>query len=361
MTIPDLAAPETSEVTFPVTGMTCASCVRRVEKALGRVDGVRDATVNLATEKAHVVYDPQIASAAGMRAAVEKAGYGVRELDPSRSSVAPTRPAFGVGVTDQAVAAAPQPSAASESTTPDVDPVELERQRELDDLRRKWVVSLTVGVVMMALTYAPTSVPMDVLAPVMLIAATIVQFWAGRPIYQAAWTAARHGGTDMNTLVAVGTSVAYAYSAFVTLWPRVAMQLGFPGDLYFETGVIVIALILLGRWLEARAKRQTGAAIQALMGLQVRTARVVRDGLERDLPIEAVQVGDLVRVRPGEKVPVDGLVEDGRSAVDESHDLRKRRVGADAGGSEDKAAGGVERGANHHVARTLVNRQAFTG
>ncbi len=119
-------------------------------------------------------------------------------------------------------------------------------------------------------------------------------------------------------MIAVGTSVAYVYSAFLTLWPRLAMLWGLPQDLYFETGVIVIALVLLGRWLEARAKRQTGEAIKALMGLQARTARVIRDGLERDLPIEQVQVGDLVRVRPGEKVPVDGVIEDGRSTVDES-------------------------------------------
>ena len=159
---------------------------------------------------------------------------------------------------------------------------------------------------------------MDVLAPLMLIAATVVQFWAGAPIYQAAWAAARHGGTNMNTLIAVGTSVAYAYSAFVTLWPRLAMQWGFPQHLYFETGVIIIALILLGRWLEARAKKQTGAAIKALMGLQAKTARVIRNGVEQDIPIEAVQVGDLVRVRPGEKVPVDGVIDEGRSALDES-------------------------------------------
>jgi P-type Cu+ transporter len=170
----------------------------------------------------------------------------------------------------------------------------------------------------MAVMYLPLNISMDVLAPLLLIVASVVQFWAGRPIYQAAWAAARHGGTNMNTLIAVGTSVAYAYSAFVTLWPRLAMDWGFPQHLYFETGVIIIALILLGRWLEARAKKQTGAAIKALMGLQAKTARVIRDGIERDIPIETVQVGDLVRVRPGEKVPVDGVLEEGRSALDES-------------------------------------------
>src|SRR6185437_13439644 len=150
------------------------------------------------------------------------------------------------------------------------------------------------------------------------IAATIIQFWAGGTFYAAAWAAARHGSTNMNTLVAVGTSVAYGYSAFVTLWPALARRWGFQEHLYYETAVIIIALILLGRWLEARAKKQTGAAIKALMGLQARTARVIRDGREQDLPIEAVRVGDLVRVRPGEKVPVDGVVAEGRSSLDES-------------------------------------------
>jgi Cu+-exporting ATPase len=297
MAITDLASTDAAEVTFPVTGMTCASCVRRIEKALGKVEGVSEANVNLATEQAHVVFDPSRASMDSMRTAVAKAGYSIREVPEKSAATA-----------DAAPSASPE------------DSQDLERQRELDDLKRKWTISLAVGVAMMALTYAPLNVPMDVLAPLMLIAATIVQFWAGRSIYQAAWVAARHGATNMDTLIAVGTSVAYGYSAFVTLWPRLAMQWGFanPENLYFETGVIIIALILLGRWLEARAKRQTGAAIRALMGLQVRTARVIRDGVEHDLPIEAVLVGDMVRVRPGEKVPVDGVVEDGRSGLDES-------------------------------------------
>src|SRR6266498_2819428 len=281
------------EVTFPVAGMTCASCVRRIEKALNKVDGVDHASVNLATENATVRYDPAVASPAQMQAAVEKAGYQVRET-PS---------------------VAPQTTAQVEATE---DPLDLERQREIDDLNRKWVVSLAAGLAMMALSFIPLNVPMDVLAPIMLIAATVVQFWAGAPIYRAAWSAARHGGTNMNTLIAVGTSVAYAYSAFVTLWPRLAMQWAFPQHLYFETAVIIIALILLGRWLEARAKKQTSAAIKPLMGLQAKTARVIRDGVEQDVPIQDVQVADLIRVRPGEKVPVDGVIEEGRSALDES-------------------------------------------
>jgi Cu+-exporting ATPase len=298
-----------TEVSFPVTGMTCASCVRRIEKALGKVQGVQAASVNLATEKARVVYDPSVASPAQMQAAVEKAGYGLREL-----------PAPPIGYKVGELALTPinaqvsdaAPVAAAE------DAHAIERQREIDDLRRKWQLSLVVGVLMMGLMYLPLNVPMDVIAPILLIAATAIQFWAGRPIYQAAWAAARHGSTNMNTLIAMGTSVAYGYSAFVTLWPRLASQWGFPAHLYYETAVIIIALILLGRWLEARAKKQTGAAIKALMGLQARTARVIRGGVEQDIPIGAVQAGDLVRVRPGEKVPVDGVIHEGHSALDES-------------------------------------------
>jgi Cu+-exporting ATPase len=201
---------------------------------------------------------------------------------------------------------------------PAPDAHELERQRELDDLRRKWSVGLVAGAAMMALMYLPLGLDMAVLAPALLIAATVVQFWAGGVFYRAAWAAARHGSTNMNTLVAIGTTMAYGYSAFVTLWPGPAARWGFPFHLYYETAVIIIALILLGRWLEARAKKQTSAAIKALMGLQARTARVIRDGVEHDVPIEQVRVGDLVRVRPGEKVPVDGEVTEGRSALDES-------------------------------------------
>ena len=272
---------QTGDVTLPIEGMTCASCVRRIEKALNKVEGVREASVNLATEKAHVVFDPSQAGIDQMRAAVEKAGYKVADVPLVHRRVPTQR--------------ANQPCAPRIRST-------LERQRELDDLKRKWSVSLVAGLLMMALTYVPLNVPMDVLAPILLIVATVVQFWAGAPIYRAAWAAARHGGTNMNTLIAVGTSVPpTCYSAFVTLWPRLALQWGFPQHLYFETAVIIIALILLGRWLEARAKKQTSAAIKALMGLQAKTARVIRNGVEQDIPIEAVLVGDLVRVRPGRK------------------------------------------------------------
>ncbi|HYM68915.1 MAG TPA: copper-translocating P-type ATPase, partial [bacterium] len=180
------------------------------------------------------------------------------------------------------------------------------------------VTSLGVGAAMMVVTYLPLRVSPDALAPLLLIAATVVQVWAGGAFYAAAWAAARHGAATMDTLVAIGTSVAYGYSAFVTLWPAPARAWGLPPDLYYESAVLIIGLVLLGRWLEVRARRRAGAAIAALARLRPRTARVVRGDADADVPGEAVRVGDLVRVRPGETVPVDGVVTEGESAIDES-------------------------------------------
>jgi P-type Cu+ transporter len=282
-------------IVLPIEGMTCASCVRRVEKALAKVPGVDSANVNLATETAHVSFDPTTTSLEQLTSAVEKAGYKVAPL----------------------ASEAPSASAADIPSSP-ADRLDQERDREISDLKRKWLVSLIVGMAMMAVMYLPLPIEQALYAPLLLIAATVIQVWAARVFYSAAWAAAKHGGTNMNTLIAVGTSVAYGYSAFVTLWPSLAQRWGFQPHLYYETAVIIVALILLGRWMEARAKRQTGAAIRALMGLQAKTARVIRGGVELDVPVESVQVGDLVRVRPGEKVPVDGVVTEGNSTLDES-------------------------------------------
>ena len=171
----------------------------------------------------------------------------------------------------------------------------------------------------MALMYLPLNLDtMDWLMPAIFVVATVLQFWAGRGFYTAAWAAARHGATNMNTLVALGTGVAWGYSTFVTLWPGIAERAGLPLHLYFETSLVIIALILMGRWMELRAKKRTAAAITALVGLAPKTARVIRDGREQDIPVEEVLAGDVVRVRPGEKIPVDGIIVDGVSTIDES-------------------------------------------
>ncbi|TVR72359.1 MAG: copper-translocating P-type ATPase [Sphaerobacteraceae bacterium] len=294
---PASAAPEPGEITLDVEGMTCASCVRRVERSLSRVDGVSQASVNFATEQATVSYDPASVDINALTAAVEKAGFGA-SVPQARESASSAQHA--------------------QSAQEQVDPREAAREREMNDLKRKWIVGLAIGAVMMIEMYVPLGIDMEYLAPLMLIQAAIVQFWAGSIFYKGAWAAAKHFTTNMNTLVAIGTSVAFGYSAFVTLWPGLAAQWGFPFHLYFETAVVIIALVLMGRWMEARAKKQTSSAIKALAGLQARTARVIRDGVEQDIPIESVQAGDHVRVRPGEKVPVDGVIVEGASALDES-------------------------------------------
>jgi Cu+-exporting ATPase len=303
------AADGDAEAVLPIEGMTCASCVRRVEKSLAKVPGVADANVNFATEQAVVRFDPVVADLGDLRAAVEKAGYrvgaGVEEIAaPLAAPVAPVPTAPAV--------TAPSPAEAALAER------ERRRDREIADLKRKWQVSLVIGLGMMALMFLPLPIAPWNLSPLLLIAATVVQFWAGGEFYRQTWAAAKHGATNMNTLVVVGTSAAYGYSAFVTLWPELAARWSLPFHLYFESAVIIIALVLLGRWLEARAKRSTGEAIKALMGLQAKTARVIRGGVEQDIPVEQVVAGDLVRVRPGEKIPVDGVVREGQSAVDES-------------------------------------------
>jgi Cu+-exporting ATPase len=282
----------TQVIQLPVGGMVCASCVVRVEKALKTTPGVEDAAVNFATETATVSFAPSAIDLGSLRRAVEAAGYEVRDAG---------------GEAEEGAAA---------------DALEDARGRELRRLRVKVGVSLAVGAGLMLLGFFPPSFfTMEQLWIVMFALATPIQFWAGSQFYRAAWAAARHRTMDMNTLVAVGTSVAYFYSVAVTFLPSVferAGGAGFEAEVYYETAVIIIGLILLGRYLETRAKGQTSQAMKKLMGLQAKTARVVRDEVEVDVLVDDVLVDDIVLVRPGEKVPVDGIVLDGRSSIDES-------------------------------------------
>jgi Cu+-exporting ATPase len=299
-----------------IGGMTCAACVNRVEKALTRVDGVAEAHVNLAAETAAVSYDPARVDLTHLTEAVTKAGYtgtprraataSGQMISPPNSTGpgAPTVSGSAVGVDDPAGADSDR---------------DARKDAELLGLRRRWQVALVTGLALMAVMYVPIYLDtMDWLMPLILVVATVVQFWAGASIYRAAWAAAKHGATNMNTLVALGTGVSYGYSTFVTLWPGLAERWGLPLHVYFETSLVIIALVLMGRWMEQRARRRTASAIRALVGLAPKTARVVRGGSEVDVPLDEVVAGDRVRVRPGEKIPVDGVVVDGSSSVDES-------------------------------------------
>jgi P-type Cu+ transporter len=344
-------AKKVAQVTVPVTGMSCASCVRRVERALSEQEGVAEASVNFAAEKASVAYDPTATSPVEMVEAIRRAGYdaGVRE---TTFGVTGMTCAGCVGRVERALGNVPgvleaNVNLANESATVTylgggVELRDLEkaiegagygvvggerssaedhRGREYRKLRADFLlasvltVPILVGSLPMMLGLEPP-VPMMWLRVLLLALATPVQFWAGRRFYRGAWGALRHGQADMNTLVVMGTSAAYLYSAVAALAPQVFA----PGraDVYFDTSALIITLILLGRLLEARAKGRTNEAIKRLAGLQAKTARVIRDGGEVDVPVEDVKVGDVVVVRPGEKVSVDGRVVSGESAVDES-------------------------------------------
>lgn len=263
---------------FPVSGMTCASCVSRVEKALSGAPGVISASVNLASEKATVEY-LEGTYMAGMRRAVAEAGY---EIGPEAATL---------------------------------EDVTTAAQREMRDLRNSFIFALVLAVMIMVLSMGPDFLE----KPYLLWAlATPVQFRMGWRFYKGAWGALRHKTTDMNTLIAVGTSAAYFYSMIAVMAPGLFAYAGIELGLYFDTSSMIIALILMGRFLEVRAKGQTSEAIKRLIGLRPKTATVIRDEREREVSVEDVQVGDLILARPGERIPVDGIVRRGYSSIDES-------------------------------------------
>jgi Cu+-exporting ATPase len=276
----------TANVELPVTGMTCANCAATIERVLNKkVPGVVEATVNFATERASVEYIPGVASVADMVQAIEDAGYGVVQ------------------------AATPQ----------ELEDVESEaREAEIADQKRKFWVGVIFSLPLFLLSMARDFGLLGAWAHdpwvnwLFLALATPVQFYTGWDYYVGSYHALRNGTANMDVLVAMGSSVAYVYSLAVMLLPEVG------GHVYFETSAVIITLIKLGKLLEARAKGETSAAIRKLMDLRPKTARVIRDGVEQDVPVTQVRVGDVVVARPGERIPVDGVVLDGHSAVDES-------------------------------------------
>ena len=310
----------TEQVRLDISGMSCASCQAHVQGALRAQPGVSAANVNLMTREATVTYDPHISSPTTLIAAVAQTGYG-----------------------------ASLPTA----TAPLDEQAEQDRahREEFLDLRRKAVVSLIAGVVAMIASvplmaveahgHAAADPVMDAVMrwfdPLLLrafpwlyaINATLLSYgllgltlaimaWAGRHFYTRAWASFRHHAADMNTLIAVGTAGAFAFSVVATVTPDLFLSRGLRPDLYYEAVIIIIALVLLGNMMEARAKVQTASALRRLIGLQPKQARVLRDGLEQDLDVAEVRQADIVIVRPGERVPVDGEIIEGRSSIDES-------------------------------------------
>jgi len=285
-------ANSTRKLILPVGGMTCASCVAHVEKALRGLDGVFSVNVNLATEKATVEYDPDRVGVADFKRVVEEAGYGV-------------------GMAETGVVTSPE----------EVDPA---GKKEIRRLRRKLIFAGVIGIYMLFVAAAEIAGVLSMLPPIfsnhylLWVLATPVQFWAGGQFYRGMWGALKHRTANMNTLIAVGTSAAYFYSVAAVLAPGFFAGAGREAHVYFDSSVVIVALVLMGRFLEARARGQTSEAIKKLIGLQAKTARIIRDGRELDVPVEDVVVGDVIVVRPGEKVPVDGIVTEGHSSIDES-------------------------------------------
>ncbi len=351
---PDLTGP--LSVAIPIVDLDCATCVQSIEHVLSGLDGVQKVSVNLSTSKAHVTYDPAQVSLADMQRAIKKAGYtvggaqvqiGIKELrcascvtfieEALRDTPGVLRASVNV-VTQQAdveylsgMAPLAALHHAIESTgykTVEQAPAELPedaeraaRRAEYRELRNRFAFAGVLAAAALILTmgeFVPVlrDIPRQTNWIILFVLTTPVLFWAGSRFFVGAWNAFRHRTADMNTLIALGTGAAYLYSAVATFLPGL-----FPEELlsvYFDTTAIIIALILMGQVLEERAKGETNEAIRKLMGLQAKTARVVRDGEEIDIPIEEVLVGDVVIVRPGEKVPVDGVVIKGRSTLDES-------------------------------------------
>ncbi len=277
-------------------GMSCASCMNRIEKAIRQVAGVSRAEVNFAGEQATVVHDERQATVDKIQQAVAAAGYRATVVEDD--------------VRDERDRLTQQ---------------QQEKKRQQSSLLIKVLVSSAVGLLLI-IGMLPMMLGLHLHhwpnflhnAWLQLILSTPILFWCGQSFYIGAWKALKQGTSTMDTLVALGTGAAYLYSVFVTLFPAVVTAQGLAPDVYYEAAVVIIALLLLGRYLESRARSQTSEAIRQLMGLQANTARVVRGNAVVDVPVAAVEIGDVVIVRPGEKIPVDGEVIEGTSAVDES-------------------------------------------
>lgn len=280
--------------TLKLRGMSCASCANNIEEAIRSVPGVEACSVNFGAEQAAVSYDPSKTDVAAIQEAVDEAGYAALPIQ------------------DDVLA-------------PEDDAERRERQTENQKLtRRVWVSGVISAVLVIGSLPAMTGLPIPFIPMWLhdpwfqLVLTAPVLFWAGSGFFINAWKALKRHTATMDTLVAVGTGTAYLYSLFPTLNPQWFIAQGLRPDVYFEAAAVIIALLLLGRLLENRAKGQTSEAIRKLMGLQAKTARVIRNGREVDVPISEVVLGDIILVRPGEKIPVDGKIVEGSSTIDEA-------------------------------------------
>jgi P-type Cu+ transporter len=320
--MPATAENKTTQVTIPVGGMTCAACQSHVQRALERGEGVETAAVNLMTREATIVFDAAVTDPQKLAGIIRDSGYDA-EL-PVRDDIIEQqeaqdraqqqeyrqlrRKAIATGLLGAAAMLLSMPlMTGSQHAAHDiVDPVLRWTMRAIDPFFLRWAPWLYDFETML-------------LRWILMILALTAMLWAGRHFYQRGWSAAMRGAANMNTLVAIGTGAAFLYSAVVTVAPNYFLSRGLAADVYFEAVILIIALVLLGNVMEARAKLRTSGALRSLASLQPKTARLVRDGSAgEEVPLEQLRRGDIVQVRPGERVPVDGEVTDGSSSIDES-------------------------------------------
>ncbi len=295
---------ETKEIktlTLPVEGMTCASCVARVEKALKKSEGVSSVNVNFATEKVTLSFDNKTTDLNKLTTIVEDAGYKLVIPQIEEKEITEDSPII-------------------ESTE------DLEQKKSYKQLKVEFIFAAIMTVPIMAISMismtgwfqAWSPIPIEYVDRLLFLATTVVMFISGKRFFTITWRLLKHFSADMNTLVAVGTGTAYLYSTIAVLFPKLLSLSSSSGHIYFDTATTIIALILMGRLLEARAKDKTSSAIKKLMGLQPKNARVIRNGKEFDILISELLVNDVIVVRPGEKIPVDGVILEGNSSIDES-------------------------------------------
>lgn len=342
---------DTEQYTLDIEGMTCAACANRIEKGLSRMDGVTKANVNFALERAMISMDPKKVTAADISKKVSDLGYAVRpqhlDLDIGGMTCAACANRIEKGLNrlpgvkanvnlamERASIQYMEGISSVDTLLQKVDSLgykakihasggsaEDDKKREIRHQQFRFLSSLLLAIpliwTMPAHFHWNVFVPTLLLNPwVQFLFATPIQFLIGWPFYRGAWKALKNGSANMDVLVALGTSAAYFYSLFETI--RFTAGAIREPNLYYETSGILLTLIILGKWFEALAKGRTSEAIKALMHLQPKTAMVVRNGEEESIPVEQVQIGDRIRVKPGERLPVDGVVLEGRSAIDES-------------------------------------------
>lgn len=291
----DNSSNKNNKKTFHISGMHCASCATNIGKSLEKVPGVKSAYVNYANEQATVEHD-DTCSVESLAKAVSDTGYTAVGLLNNKKS----------------------DSMASNEEESQEDLIEKEKARELKLVKTKLVVSSFFTILLLIGVMIPFAPEILKNYLVMWVLATPVQFWVGSQYYKSAWSGLKNRTSNMDTLIALGTSVAYFYSIVVVLFKSSLLAMGIEPHVYFEISATIITLILLGKYFEMRAKGQTTAAIKELLGLQAKTARVVRDGKEIEIPADQIVVGDILIVKPGEKIPVDGVITKGGSSIDES-------------------------------------------